>query len=68
MSKTTPQDKSLEAVHKDAEGQYVQTKHGSTNNGVSSAKPQVITGSQDSTVHKGPSVSDDTSKSLPKSS
>ena len=67
MSNTTPQDGALDAIHKDAEGQYVQTKHGSTNNGVSSAKPQVITGSQDSTVHKGPSTMDDTKTSLPKS-
>jgi hypothetical protein len=67
MSKDTPQKHSLDAIHQDARGQYVQSKHGSTSDGVSSAKPQVITGSQDSTVHRGRSVKDDTSTSLSKS-
>lgn len=41
-------------IHKDAEGQFAGTQHGGDNDGVVSAKPTVITGSEDATVHKWP--------------
>ncbi len=41
-------------VHKDAEGQFVRTREGAKNNGVSSAKPRDITHSDDATVHRNP--------------
>ncbi|MDH4441464.1 MAG: hypothetical protein QE284_13885 [Rhizobium sp.] len=39
-------------IEKDAEGQFVGTQHGGHNDGVASAKPTVVTGSEDATVHK----------------
>ncbi|WP_245281507.1 hypothetical protein [Rhizobium sp. AAP43] len=48
---TTPE---VKQIHKDAEGQFVGTQHGGHNNGVASAKPTVITGSDDATMHKWP--------------
>ncbi|KQO83575.1 hypothetical protein [Rhizobium sp. Leaf262] len=44
----------LDDIHKDAEGQYAKGLERSDNNGVASAKPRVITGSDDATVHKNP--------------
>lgn len=41
-------------VEKDAAGQYRKGITSSDNNGVASAKPRVITGSDDATVHKTP--------------
>lgn len=41
-------------VEKDAEGQYQKGLASSDNNGVASAKPRVITGSDDATVNKTP--------------
>ena len=38
----------------DAAGQFRRTHAGSDNNGVASAKPRVLTGSDDATVHKLP--------------
>jgi hypothetical protein len=37
------------AAEKDAEGQFVQSKHGAHNNGVTSATPRVTTGTDDAT-------------------
>jgi hypothetical protein len=45
---------SVEVIHGDAEGQYAKGLEHSTNNGVASAKPRVITGSDDATAHKAP--------------
>jgi hypothetical protein len=45
---------SVEVIHRDAEGQYAKGLEHSTNNGVASAKPRVITGSDDATAHKAP--------------
>jgi hypothetical protein len=39
-------------IEKDAQGQFVGTQHGGESDGVVSAKPTVITGSQDATVNK----------------
>lgn len=39
-------------IEQDAQGQFVGTQHGGENDGVVSAKPTVITGSQDATVNK----------------
>ncbi|MBW6421923.1 hypothetical protein KX729_10750 [Rhizobium sp. XQZ8] len=45
---------STEEIHKDAQGQFAVSKKGATNDGVSSAKPRVITGSDDATIHRNP--------------
>jgi hypothetical protein len=45
---------SVEHIHEDAKGQYASGLKHSDNNGVSSAKPRVITGSDDATTHKNP--------------
>jgi hypothetical protein len=49
-AKETP----LSTVHGDAEGQYAKGLERSENNGVASAKPRVITGSDDATLNKTP--------------
>ena len=41
-------------VEADAQGQFARNRGPNDNNGVSSAKPRVITGSDDGTVHKTP--------------
>ncbi len=48
------QDKVTRRIHKDAEGQYAGTQAGGDSDGVVSAKPTVITGSEDATVNKWP--------------
>tara|TARA_R110002020_G_scaffold25060_5_gene81589 strand:- start:3698 stop:3949 length:252 start_codon:yes stop_codon:yes gene_type:complete len=47
-------DKSKEKIENDAKGQFAPVQSGGKNNGVASAKPRVITGSDDATVHKWP--------------
>jgi len=49
----TKKDK-LEQIHKDSALQFAPGKKTSTNNGVASAKPRVITGSDDATANKLP--------------
>jgi hypothetical protein len=44
--------KQAKIVEKDAQGQFVGTQHGGKSDGVASAKPTVITGSEDATAHK----------------
>lgn len=44
----------LSTIHADAQGQYSKGLDHSDNNGVASAKPRVITGSDDATSHKAP--------------
>ena len=52
---TSKDDKgSLEDIHDDAKGQFARGLKRSDNNGVDSAKPRVITGSDDATAHKNP--------------
>ncbi|WP_275783587.1 hypothetical protein [Pararhizobium gei] len=41
-------------VRKDAQGQFANPRKHSDNNGVASAKPRVITGSDDATANKNP--------------
>lgn len=43
-----------DTIRRDAEGQFVQSKEGAHSSGVASAKPTVITGSEDATAHKAP--------------
>ena len=43
-----------EKVRKDAKGQFAGTQAGGDNSGVSSAKPRVITHSDDATIHNAP--------------
>jgi len=45
---------SVEHIHQDAKGQYATGLKQSDNDGVSSAKPRVVTGSDDATAHKAP--------------
>lgn len=53
MSSTKkPADK--RTVESDAEGQFANVKAGAKSSGVASAKPTVITGSEDATAHKIP--------------
>lgn len=47
-----PGDKQTSKIEKDAKGQFVGTQHGGKSDGVVSAKPTVITGSEDATTHK----------------
>lgn len=44
----------VDRIHKDAKGQFAKPMKHSDNNGVASAKPRVITGSDDATAHKTP--------------
>ncbi|MCF6367966.1 hypothetical protein [Rhizobium halophilum] len=53
MSSTQkPADK--QTVENDAAGQFANVKAGGKSSGVASAKPTVITGSEDATAHKEP--------------
>ncbi len=52
MSTEKPDTSKAAAVHKDAEGQFARGKETSDNNGVSSAKPRVITGTDDATSQR----------------
>jgi len=45
---------SIEEIHEDAKGQFARGLRRSDNNGVDSAKPRVITGSDDATAHRNP--------------
>ena len=45
---------STKAIRQDAEGQFARTEADRKNSGVASAKPTVITGSEDATAHKAP--------------
>jgi hypothetical protein len=47
-----PGNASADDIEKDAAGQYKKGITSSDNNGVASAKPRVITGSDDATVNK----------------
>ena len=55
MAKKPDKDKRAAAAErKDAEGQFVRTRHGERNDGVDSAEPRVITGSEDATFDTDP--------------
>jgi hypothetical protein len=60
----TELDKSAAAdrIHRDAEPQFARTRHGADNNGVASARPRVITGSDDATVNKWKGIRKDPPK------
>ena len=51
-SKTSGKDTG--AIRKDAEGQFAKPLKGKSHDGVASAKPTVITGSDDATANKTP--------------
>ena len=53
-NKDNPGGAKPEAVEDDAAGQFRKGMKASDNNGVASAKPRVITGSDDATVNKAP--------------
>ncbi len=57
MTGSNDDEPSLNKIHKDAEGQYARGLKQSDNSGVASAKPTVITGSEDATVNKNPPAS-----------
>ncbi|MGN6582776.1 MAG: hypothetical protein ACTHJV_03635 [Rhizobiaceae bacterium] len=48
------QDKAAHKVREDSEGQFVQSQKGRKNDGVASAAPEVITGSEDATFDTAP--------------
>lgn len=54
MARTTNDRTGAKAIRKDAEGQFANPKTGRKSSGVASAKPSVITGSEDATAHKLP--------------
>lgn len=54
MMTDKPQDEDVDHIHKDAAGQFAGTQAGGDSDGVVSAKPTVITGSQDATANKWP--------------
>ncbi len=47
-------DEKLKQIHQDSKPQFAPGKKASKNNGVASAKPRVITGSDDATANKLP--------------
>lgn len=49
---------SKKRIHRDAKAQFAPAQSGGENDGVASAKPRVITGSDDATVHKWPPGTD----------
>lgn len=49
-------------IHDDAKGQFAGTQAGGDSDGVASAKPTVVTGSEDATVHKWPPGKEDKPK------
>nr|CAD6406917.1 hypothetical protein REQ54_00205 [Rhizobium sp. Q54] len=51
QSRTPP---GAETIKEDAKGQFANVKAGAKSSGVASAKPTVITGSEDATAHKAP--------------
>jgi hypothetical protein len=51
-STKTPSDG--KTIEDDAKGQFANVKAGGKSSGVASAKPTVITGSEDATAHKMP--------------
>ncbi|SCX08385.1 hypothetical protein DSM25558_1126 [Agrobacterium sp. DSM 25558] len=54
MTPSSDDKGSVEDIHNDAKGQFAKGLKHSDNNGVASAKPRVITGSDDATTHKSP--------------
>ena len=52
----------IEQIHQDSKPQFARGKKSSKNNGVASAKPRVITGSDDATVNKLPPGTEKPSK------
>lgn len=54
MSSNGSKTPSISEIHRNAAGQYAKGLESSDNNGVASAKPRVITGSDDATSHKTP--------------
>ena len=53
-SDASEEKKAVEEIHDDASGQFARGLKSSDNNGVASAKPRVITGSDDAAEHKTP--------------
>nr|WP_313618294.1 hypothetical protein [Agrobacterium sp.] len=47
-------DDKMDKIHKDSKPQFARGEKSSRNNGVASAKPRVIIGSDDATVNKLP--------------
>ncbi|MCJ8520132.1 hypothetical protein ABID21_003132 [Pseudorhizobium tarimense] len=52
--KSTKKPADGQTIENDAAGQFANVKAGSKSSGVASAKPTVITGSEDATAHKVP--------------
>jgi hypothetical protein len=54
MRKDIPQENDAAKVRQDAKGQFAESQGDRKASGVASAKPTVITGSEDATAHKEP--------------
>jgi hypothetical protein len=54
MSPGKESDEEARRIERDASPQFVRTKVGSKNSGVSSAEPRVITGDEDATFDEDP--------------
>jgi hypothetical protein len=54
MRKDIPQENDAATVRGDAKGQFAKSQGDRKASGVDSAKPTVITGSEDATAHKEP--------------
>ncbi|WP_377296785.1 hypothetical protein [Rhizobium sp. SGZ-381] len=54
MRKDIPQDNDAATIRQDAKGQFGKNQGDRKASGVDSAKPTVITGSEDATAHKEP--------------
>lgn len=50
-------EKDAEKIKRDAAGQFVRSKHGRRNDGVISAGPRVVTGTEDATFDTDPDPS-----------
>jgi hypothetical protein len=54
MRDQSPKSTQAEEVERDARGQFAPKQAGGKNNGVADAKPRVINGSEDATIHNRP--------------
>jgi hypothetical protein len=56
MAEDKRSQKAASKIENDARGQFVQSRRGAKNDGVPSAKPRVITGTDDATFDRDPKV------------
>lgn len=54
MRESSPKSGKAQEIERDAEGQFAPKQAGGKNDGVADAKPRVINGSEDATIHNRP--------------